>query len=523
VRPLRSSALALAAALVAGLSVAPSAAAPPSGSTPEAEEALAAVEALFDGSHARRTGPASRADGREATLLLRDLAVQLTALDPADQVRARGYLARPTDPDAAIVAFRAAATPPPLCGPHVCVHYEEGTRDAPPAKDADGNGRPDQVDRTAAVMERVWSAFVAAGYRSPLPDSGGGAQGPNSKLDVYLADIGKNFQYGLCYTNGPLVGRTAPVSCILDDDFEDFPGNPLGNLRVTAAHELFHAVQYAYDVLEDAWFLEGTAAWVEDELFTGVNDNRQYLADSQMALPHRPLDYSGEPDGSVSVSVYGNWIFWRYLTLRHPTASGGLPTLVRDVLERAGERPGDGHSYAMRALDQELAARGSSLTSRYAGFAEANRHPARHYDEGSAYLPSPVTDVFRLNKRQRRVPKVGVRLDHMANRTWQFRPGKGMRGWTLRLRVDMPRLGREPVALVSVVRKRGLRHRAITLDTSGAGHLVVPFATGKVRRVELTLVNASRRYTCDRGTQFSCSGLPLDDRRRSTFSARTSR
>lgn len=514
---LRPLVLAAASALIAGLGLLPAAAtsAQPASSSPAARDALSAVESLFDTSRSRRASGTAR-HGREATLLLRDLAVRLDELAPAERARARGYLARPTDP-AATVAALSKAVPTPVCSAHVCVHYEVGTSDAPPAKDADGNGIPDQVDRTSAVMERVWNAFTAAGYRAPLPDRGQGTQGPDKRLDVYLANVGRNFQYGMCRTDGGFVGRTAPVSCVLDNDFREFPGDPLGNLRATAAHEFFHAVQYAYDVLEDDWLLEGTAAWVEDELFTEVNDNRQYLAVSQMAVPQRSLD---DP---TDLAVYGSWIFWRYLSLRHPGETGQLPTIVRSVWERAGETAQDGHTYSMRALDQELTARGSSLTTVYAGFAEANRHPARHYDEGAAYLPSPLTDSYVLTKRKPKLRKVAFRLDHMSSRSWQFRPAKGMRGWKLRLTVDMPAAGRAPAALVTVVRARGLQHRRITLDTSGAGRVVVPFATGKVRRVELTLVNASRRYRCDGSTRYSCQGSPLDDRLKSSFTAKTYR
>ena len=44
-------------------------------------------------------------------------------------------------------------------------------------------------------------------------------------------------------------------------------------MRVTAAHEFFHAIQFAYDVDEDLWFMEGTATWVEDEVYD--DDQRQ--------------------------------------------------------------------------------------------------------------------------------------------------------------------------------------------------------------------------------------------------------
>ena len=53
---------------------------------------------------------------------------------------------------------------------------------------------------------------------------------------------------------------------------------PINALRVTAAHEFFHAIQFAYDVKEDLWFMEGSATWVEDEVYDSINDNYQFLA-----------------------------------------------------------------------------------------------------------------------------------------------------------------------------------------------------------------------------------------------------
>ena len=55
--------------------------------------------------------------------------------------------------------------------------------------------------------------------------------------------------------------------------------------QVTAAHEFFHAIQFAYDYGEDAWMLEATATWMEERVFDKVNDNRQYLPAGQVADP----------------------------------------------------------------------------------------------------------------------------------------------------------------------------------------------------------------------------------------------
>src|SRR5690242_18933071 len=114
-------------------------------------------------------------------------------------------------------------------------------------------------------MQHVWVVEVGTfGYNAPLNDS----KGPNNKLDIDVADIGDEGLYGYCTPEQQVGGAWAYSGyCVLDDDYapSEFPTNtPTENLEVTAAHEFFHAIQFAYDAAEDAWMMEGTAAWMED-------------------------------------------------------------------------------------------------------------------------------------------------------------------------------------------------------------------------------------------------------------------
>jgi hypothetical protein len=58
----------------------------------------------------------------------------------------------------------------------------------------------------------------------------------------------------------------------------------------------------------------------------------------------------------------------------------------------------------------------------------------------------------------------------------------------------------------------------VRLSRSGNAALKVKFSSGTVDAVEVTLVNASTRFTqCFRqSTPFSCSGKPVDQARRSS-------
>ena len=85
--------------------------------------------------------------------------------------------------------------------------------------------------------------------------------------------------------------RNYSTYIVVDDDFSDSQlgsSGGLGGLRATAAHEFFHAVQYAYDSSEDPWLTEGTAVWMEDEVADDVNANRRWLRSSRARAPMGP-------------------------------------------------------------------------------------------------------------------------------------------------------------------------------------------------------------------------------------------
>ncbi len=155
--------------------------------------------------------------------------------------------------------------------------------------------------------------------------------------------MGAQGLYGFCTSekqfrpNGPF---DAWAYCVLDNDYRpgQFPSlTPLENMQVTAAHEYFHAVQFAYDAFEDSWFMEATATWAEDEIFDDINDNLQYLRRGPLRRPQVPLD-KFELGG---LHQYGDWIFFRYLTEQFPARRRHACADPADVAEgrRLGRRP----------------------------------------------------------------------------------------------------------------------------------------------------------------------------------------
>jgi hypothetical protein len=473
-----------------------------------AEDSLAAAEDLVAGDSTQ-----------DPTLVLNQLSQTLDDLPSGDQRKAERILGRPTDgndPEDVLLTYEDSfGTPVPEEAPYslgaVCVHYVGTTRHAPPMADGNADGIPDWVDQTARVMGNVWNREIAQlGYRAPLPDRGAtpagtaNDEGPDTRLDVYLGDIGKDGYYGYAATDRPNP-RTSSAYLVLDDDFGDFagPATPGQLMRVTAAHEFFHIVQFAYDQYEDGWFMESTATWMEERVYDAVNDNRQYLRSSAMELPGRSLDYP-----LTTSTAYGNWIFFEFLSRR----LGGA--VVRSMWSRAAA---DG-VYSTVAISRTLKAEGTSLRARFAGFAANNLYPARTYAEGESYRRPRVAATYALSSTAPGTGGRTTRVDHLAARSYAFTAGSSLTGSRkVRLKVNAPSGISGAVAIVS--RADGtLSVRSVPLSSAGNGSLTLPFSRSSVKRVTLTLSNTSVRYACGAGS-YSCNGRPRDQNEPFRFSA----
>lgn len=437
----------------------------------------------------------------DATMYLRELVRSQDRLSGRARQQAQASVARP---DYA-AAGETEATP--LCSTSVpiCVHYATKGPDAP-----QGAITPDLV---LSTLTRIYGIYQSSGYRMPESD---GLNGGNGDIDIYLANIGTQGYYGYCAPE-PVPGSTAhhtPAFCVLDNDYSEFRrGTPLTNLEVTAAHEFFHAVQFAYDAWEDSWFMESTAVWMEDEVFTEINDNTQYL-------PYGPLGRPGQSlDKDTAYGVYGGWIFFRWLTEHRPALVGQLPGLVLSMWQRAAANPGSDH-YSLQAVAGAMAAAGLPMRTAFAKFAAANRNARHTYQEGAAnhYPIARPTGSHTLRAHSRTAG--GVRIDHLAAATERFKTRVSQRHAKLHLSVDMAARKYGTDAVVTVfLRGGGTKVRMLHLSGAGRASVTVPFSSRKVKRVELTMTNASTRMHCWTNGLYSCDGTPRDQKQLEHYSA----
>ncbi len=261
--------------------------------------------------------------------------------------------------------------------------------------------------------------------------------------------------------------------------------------------------------------MEGTATWIEDEVYPAVDDNFQYLRTSPLSASDfwLPLDVWEPRAGRAgSGHEYGAWVFWRYLSERFGR------NVVRAVLRRARGAP-----YAIQATVAELAARGTPFATLLGDFAVANFLSATSYRRGASYASRPgvgpkPSRTFQLTAG---APDTGRRVaavPHMASDYYAFTPAADLPpGSRLTVEVDLPGAETSPRATLLVLKQGGVVERtAIALDGNGVGSVTTAeLAGGSVTGAVLVLTNASTRFTgCgrDRRPPFvSCLGTPLDD------------
>jgi hypothetical protein len=431
--------------------------------------------------------------GGDATLALRDLWLQRGNLSAADRATYSRLAARPIKTsfvDAGNV--RVWYTPAELTG-----GYDQNV-----------------VASNAALVAQTYSA---AGYRLPKPDFG---KGGSDQTDIYVDSLPQGL-YGYCTVDDdvqqPGPGRyDVPAFCVVDNDYAGFPTNtPVENLQVTLAHEYFHATQFAYDVADDGYAMEATAAWVEDEVYDNIDDNVQYLSDSPITDRKRSIDKFG------GFFHYGVWIYFRYLSEKFPGETGTLPTIVRDLWEAADSSKGaKKDKYFTQGMAQVLKKKPykTSLDKEFALFSDANVRAPSFYDEGTsntanAYPAAKINGNKALNKGQSKA--FNAKLDHLSAASYAFTPKGNAK--KINVAISGAPKAQGTRAVVSTYLDSGkVKTKYVSINSKGKGAYSGTFKKSKVTAVVVTLVNASVRFIdCyKKATPFSCSGKPLDQKRK---------
>jgi MYXO-CTERM domain-containing protein len=238
----------------------------------------------------------------------------------------------------------------------VRVHYATSGQHAPDLATTRGDGVPDTVAFAADVGEDALAKFAQMGFRAPPSDASCASNGGDAKIDVYL----------VAFTGGD--GTTVPEACngrvcssfVLSESKFTSKGyaDAKEGFSTVVPHELFHAVQNAYDRDLDRFWAEGTAQWAMKTLHPELQDFERQLP-GFFKEPERSIDT--QPSGVTASYLYGSAVWPLFLTLKYGDG------VVRSVLE--AETDG---TKSLAAVDKVLATKGSSLAEAFPMFAAWN-------------------------------------------------------------------------------------------------------------------------------------------------------
>ena len=230
------------------------------------------------------------------------------------------------------------------------------------------------------VFEQVWNFFGnTLGYDAPP----GNPNNDDDKYDVYIVNLPSNY-FGITYTTVDDIGFPSCVSYIKMRN--SYSGSQftehteIDNIKVTAVHEFFHAIQFGYNCWEQYWFMEATAVWSEDELYNDINDLYRYMP-SWFLNPDKAIN-------TESSHMYGTFIFFQYID-EHI----GGPETIRSCWEKSREMPEVFIDMSYSAIDGALESQNSSFEEAYTRMRIANQILSSHenadiytYEEAEGYL-----------------------------------------------------------------------------------------------------------------------------------------
>lgn len=187
-------------------------------------------------------------------------------------------------------------------------------------------GAPDYIEAMARYFEEVWLKEIDVLKYPAL-------------LYPYRVEIRNIQSLGETIPNNYRT-KTASSYIRMDNDYSDYAEKNEVNkiIKVTAAHEFFHAIQiynynqYPKDTTREngGWWMEATATWMEDEVYSEINDYVNYLL-SWFRYPHLSLNAFSTLNDPLpdETHQYGSCIFAKYLSEKN----SGRQEIIKKIWE----------------------------------------------------------------------------------------------------------------------------------------------------------------------------------------------
>jgi hypothetical protein len=328
----------------------------------------------------------------------------------------------------------------------------------------------------SANLENAYATEVGSwSFDPPLSDG-------DSLVDAYVDDTGGHL--GESVRDDPSADTTSGYMVIDPGSVAD---------QETAAHELFHILQYAIYAKGAKFLKEGTAEWA------GANVARttDWLF-TYWGTPDQPLDcMPGSPCGSGDLS-YARWIFFDYLSEQYGAG------IVKEIFQKAAAlNAGDDPSTDVQAINQVLAAHGSSLSQAFNGFTAANTGATYSFPGLTARRPHSAASTY-TGANNAKIALQTLTIDHLASNYLNFYSGDprvssaGCGAATLRLTVVVPTSGSVP----SISDAFGVHQLTVNGHTA---QISIPWTSCLGMQATLGIPNPGMT-SADDGKQFAVQG-----------------
>lgn len=261
------------------------------------------------------------------------------------------------------------------------------------------DGHPDYVNRCGEILDYVWEYEIdTLSYNQPPSDGWHSPNGGDGKYDVYLTDMEEGY-LGVTYPEAYYIYPRATSYVVLRSDYSIYTQPPYNlyddqydGMKVTAAHEFFHAIQLGMDATEyggsppnyKPYWMEMTAVWMEDMAYDEINDYLGYLK-YFFHYPWLSLKaFSSEPsDGAKYFHAYASCVWPIYLSEKFGSE------IIRQIWIECGELAGDN---AFSAIDDILTSSGSSFDQAFQEFTIWNYFTYSRADTQTFYSEGHLFD-----------------------------------------------------------------------------------------------------------------------------------
>lgn len=244
------------------------------------------------------------------------------------------------------------------------LQYDTTGADQVPSEDLNANGVRDYLEEAGKAFEKAYRLEIdTLGYKEPANFL------TNGYYEVFIQNIA---EYG--YTEW---GENPQLTDItIDNNYSSgYYTQGYDALRVTCAHEFFHAIQLSYTHNrvsdDDFWYYEVSSTWMEDVAYDEVNDYYSYLP-SYFNSPNKMLNtYDGSHE-------YGSVIWNHYLAKKFGIG------IIRQIWEKMQTQS------SLNALSDALQpyiglAKAFSEFSIWNYFTQNRADEITYYPEGSNY------------------------------------------------------------------------------------------------------------------------------------------